>query len=353
MQAIRKTAPGPGAQIVEIPVPECGPLDLIVEVKAAAMCKSDVEVFEWSPLVAAANYNLPFTLGHEFSGEVTQVGPLVKNFSVGDRVAGETHIPCGICYECRTDRQHICTNNMGVLGRNVDGCFAQYIRLPAISAIKLKKDADFVESSLLEPLGTAMHALQKAQPSGANIAILGTGTIGLMACELAKLLGAARVFAVDIKPSRLEYALKVGADVAINGMEQDFAKEIAKHTNHLDAVVDLTGSGAVINRAVDALSTGGRLVHVGMVQNEMTFERYMSRVVYRELVTTGIFGRHMFRTWEPMMNLLDAGRVNMKAYVGATMPMSDYQKALDMFEDINGRAILIPYSLSPKNEQSE
>ena len=342
MKAIRKMNPGPGAEIVDIPIPECGPLDLIVKVKAAAMCKSDVEVFEWTPLVAAANYDLPFTLGHEFSGEVTQVGSLVKNFEPGDRVAGETHIPCTTCYECRTDNQHICTNNMGVIGRNVNGCFAQYIRLPAISAIKLKKDADFVECSLLEPLGTAFHALQKAQVSGANIAILGTGTIGLMACELAKLLGAARVFAMDIKPARCEYALKMGADVAINGMEQDFAAEIAKHTNHLDAVIDLTGNGAVINKAIDALSTGGRLIHVGMVQNELTIHRYMHKVVYRELIITGLFGRHMFKSWEPMLNLLDTGRVNLKAYVGATMPMSDYQRALDIFDDINGRAILIP-----------
>lgn len=344
MKAIRKMKPGEGAEVVEIPIPECGPLDLIVKVKAAAMCKSDVEVFEWTPLVAAANYDLPFTLGHEFSGEVTQVGSLVKNFEVGDRVAGETHIPCGNCYECRTDNQHICTNNMGVIGRNVDGCFAEYIKLPAISAIKLKKDADFIESSLLEPLGTAYHSLQKAHVSGANVAVLGTGTIGLMTCELAKLLGAARVFAMDIKPSRLEHALKLGADVAINGLEEDFVSVISKYTGHLDAVVDLTGNQTVINKAVDALSTAGRLVHVGMVQEELTIHRYMNRVVYRELIITGLFGRHMFKSWEPLLNLLDAGRVNLQEYVGEVMPMSDYQKALDIFDDINGRAILTPFA---------
>ena len=342
MKAIRKIKPGIGADIVDIPIPECGPMDLIVKVKATAMCKSDVEVFEWTPIVAASNYDLPFTMGHEFSGEVVQVGQYVKNFNVGDKVAGETHIPCTICYECRTDNQHICTNNMGVLGRNVDGSFAELIRLPAISAIKLDKNADYIESALLEPYGTAYHALQKAQVSAGNVVILGTGTIGLMACELAKLMGAARVFAMDIKPSRLEYALKVGADVAINGMEQDFVSEIKKHTGHIDAVVDLTGNIGVINKAVDVLSTGGRLVHVGMIQSEMTFEKYMNRVVYRELIVTGLFGRHMFRTWEPMLNLLETGRVNLKAYIGKTMPMADYEHSLEIFDDINGRAILIP-----------
>lgn len=342
MKAIRKTRSGPGAEIVDIPIPECGPHDLLIRVKAAAMCKSDVEVFDWNTLVASANYALPFTLGHEFAGEVVKTGPLVKSFSEGDRVSGETHIPCGTCYECRTGNQHICSNGMGVLGRNVDGCFAEYIRLPEISAIKLSIDADFQQNALLEPLGTAMHALQKAKPSGANIAILGTGTIGLMACELAKLLGAARVFAMDINPERLAYSLKLGADVSINGREQNFVDEIKKHTGHLDAVIDFTGNPAVINQAIDALSIGGRLVHVGMVHSELTIPNYMYRVVYRELIVTGMYGRNMFRTWEPMLNMLDAGRINLQAYIGKVMPMWEYEHALEIFDNINGRAILIP-----------
>ena len=342
MKAIRKTQKGPGAEILDIPIPECGPHDLIVKVKAAAMCKSDVEVFEWNTLVEAANYALPFTLGHEFSGEVVETGSLVKNFMVGDRVSGETHIPCGVCYECRTGNQHICANGMGVLGRSVDGCFAEFIRLPEISAIKLQKNSDFVESSLLEPLGTAMHALQKANPSGANIAILGTGTIGLMACELAKILGAVMVFAVDVNPKRLEYSLSLGADVAINGKEQDFVAEIKKHTNHIDAIIDFTGSPFVINQAIDALSIGGRLVHVGMVQKELTIPNYMYRVVYRELIITGLFGRNMFKTWEPLLNILNAGRMSLKPYIGEIMPMQDYKHALEIFDNINGRAIMLP-----------
>jgi threonine 3-dehydrogenase len=342
LKAIRKLSRGPGASVVDVTVPKAGPHDLIIEVKAAAMCKSDIEVFEWTPLVDAANYKLPFTLGHEFAGEVVEVGQLVKNFAVGDKVAGETHIPCGYCYECRTGNQHICTNNMGVLGRNVDGCFAEYIKIPEISSIKLAPDADYVESSLLEPLGTALHALQKANPCGAKIAILGTGTIGLMACELAKALGAIQVFALDINQSRLDYSLKLGADVAINGKEADFVTEIKKHTDRLDAIIDFTGSPAVINQAIDALSVAGTLVHVGMVEDKLTIPGYMYRVVYRELIITGIFGRNMFKTWELLDSLLRAGRIDLKAYVGSVLPMSEYQKAIDIFDELNGRAILIP-----------
>jgi threonine 3-dehydrogenase len=327
---------------VDVPVPKPGPRDLIIKVKAAAMCKSDVEVFEWTPLVASANYPLPFTLGHEFAGEVVKVGDLVKSFIPGDRVAGETHIPCQTCRECRTGNQHICSNNMGVLGRNVDGCFAEYIRLPEISAIKLAKDMDYQQGSLYEPLGTAIHALQKIEPSGKNIAILGTGTIGLMACECARALGAARIFALDISPTRLAYSLKVGADVAINGKEQDFVTEIKKATDHLDAVIDFTGSPRVINQAIDALSVAGRLVHVGMVGGELTIPSYMYRVVYRELKITGIFGRHMYLTWDLLDNLLSSGKVNLSNYVGEVMGLGEYEKALEHFDQLNGRAIMIP-----------
>ncbi len=344
MKALRKIKPGPGADFVNIPVPVIGEHDLLVRVKATAMCKSDVEVFEWTPLVASANYDLPFTLGHEFSGEVEAVGKLVKNFKPGDRVAGETHIPCGYCHECRTDNQHICTNHMGVLGRNVDGCFAEYIRLPEISAIKLADDADFVQMSLLEPLGTALHALQKAEPSGKSIAILGVGTIGLMACELAKILGATRVIAMDVNENRLAYSLKVGADIAVNGLKEDLVKIVREQTDGLgvDCVVDFTGNMRVINQAIDSLTTAGTLVHVGMVAGELVVPDYMYRVVYRELKIKGLYGRHMFKTWELLMRLVNGRKINLNAYVGEVMQITEYEKALAHFNDLNGRAVLIP-----------
>lgn len=342
MQALRKTKSGTGAEFVEVPIPEIGEHDLLVQVKATAMCKSDVEVFEWTPLVR--HLQLPITLGHEFAGEVVKVGSLVKNFKQGDKVAGETHIPCGNCHECRTNNQHICSNEMGVFGRNVDGSFAEYIRVPEISAIKLEDDANYVEMSLLEPLGTALHALQKAEPSGKTIAILGVGTIGLMACELAKLLGAVKVIALDVNKSRLEYSLLRGADIAINGMEEDFVECVKKETNGvgIECIVDFTGNSKVINQAIDALATAGKLVHVGMVEAELTIPNYMYRVVYKELKITGLFGRHMFQTWEVMLLLLKNNRIDLSAYVGAVIPLTNYQEALDMFDEINGRAVMIP-----------
>jgi len=344
MIALQKVAKGHGAEFRDVPVPAPGPRDLLVKVRATALCKSDVEVLEWTPLVAAGNLPLPLTLGHEFAGEVVAVGELVRQFKIGDHVAGETHIPCETCPECRTDHKHICSGGMGVLGRNVNGSFAEYILLPEISAIRVKRDAPFEEMALLEPLGTALHALQKAQPSGKTVAILGVGTIGLMACEMARALGATRVIALDINKDRLAYSRELGADVALDGREGDFvarARELT-HGSGVDAVVDFTGSPRVINQAIDALRTAGTLVQVGMVGAEMTIPQYMYRVVYRELLLTGIFGRHMYKTWELLNALLETGKVLPRRYVAKVMPLSEYATAWEQFDTYNGRAVMIP-----------
>jgi threonine 3-dehydrogenase len=226
MKALQKIHAMHGVDMVDVPVPKCGPTDLLIKIQRTALCKSDLEVIEWTPLVAAANYQLPLILGHEFAGNVVEVGNLVENFKLGDKVAGETHIPCGYCHECKSDMRHLCSNHMGVLGRTVDGCFTEYIKLPAVSAIKLPDYLDYSEASLMEPLATALHALQKIEPSGKKIAILGAGTIGLMACELAKILGADRIVTLDINQKRLDYSIEKGATLAFNGTKCDFVKEV-------------------------------------------------------------------------------------------------------------------------------
>lgn len=344
MKAIRKLSSKPGADLVDMDIPAIGRRDLLIKVKATAWCKSDVEVFEWSPLVAAANYKLPFTLGHEFAGEIVAVGEDVKQFNIGEIVAGETHIPCGYCHECRTGNQHICSNNMGVLGRNVNGSFAEYIRLPELCAIRLPKGLTAEQGALLEPLATALHALSKVEPWGKSVAILGTGTIGQMAIELARYLGATKIFAVDINDAKLAESKKRGADVIINGLKENFSEVVRRETNGVGvgAVVELTGNQRVINQAIDALQIAGKMVQVGMVEQALTIDNYMYRVVYREINMMGIFGRRMFETWELLSEILETGKMDLNNYIGAVMPMSDYEKGLHMFDKVNGRVVLIP-----------
>ncbi len=341
MKAIQKTVGEVGAQLVELEIPRIGRNEVLVQVKDAALCRSDVDVYEWTQLVQNAHYKLPFTMGHEFSGIVVEVGEDVKSIRVGDRVAGETHIPCGYCNTCRTGNQHICRNNMGVIGRSFNGCFAEYIKIPEIAAVKIPDSISYRQGALLEPFATAMHALSKANPSGNSIAILGMGTIGLMTVELAKFLGSTKIFVMGNNELRVAEGKRLGADVTINGSREDFVEVIMRETNGVgvSSIIDMTGNEEVINKSVEALKVAGTLVHVGMVPKPLTFNNYMYGVVYKELNVTGIFGRRMFETWETVLSVLNTGRIRLDNYVGEITELENFEQAIADFRKVTGRII--------------
>jgi len=342
MKAVRKTLREPGLTFVDMPVPEPKDNEILIMVKAAALCKSDLDVIEWTDLVAAANYELPFTMGHEFSGEVVKIGKSVKGFKPGDRVTAETHIPCGYCHTCRTGNQHICGNHMGVLGRTADGCFAEYACIPVGSVLKIADTLTYEQGSLLEPFATAMHAVTKAKPFGQPVAILGVGTIGQMAVDLAKYFGASKIFAVDVNDRRVEESRQRGADFAINGMRENFVDVVMRETNGVGvySVIDFTGNQRVINQAIKSLMIAGTLVHVGMVDGNLTINNFMYDVVYRELNITGIYGRRMFETWDLVTNVLEKNVIDLNSYIGKEMKLAQIDECTKYFNEVSGRIVM-------------
>lgn len=341
MKAIVKETRKNGFTMKEVPVPEIGRNEVLIKVEASALCRSDVDVYEWTELVDRANYDLPFIMGHEFAGTIVKTGEDVQGFREGDRVAGETHIPCGYCETCRTGNQHICGNHMGVLGRTVDGCFADYIALHEKALIKLPDNVSFEEGAILEPFATAMHAVSKADPSGKSLLIAGTGTIGQMAIEIAKFLGCTKLFAVDVNDYKLEESKKRGADIVINGTKEDLVEIVKKETDGygVDAIIDFTGNQYVINQEVEAAKIAGTIVHVGMVEKPLTYNNFMYGVVYKELIVTGIFGRRMYETWTEVMNILKTGKINLKSFVAKEMKLEEFEKALQEFSSVSGRIV--------------
>ncbi len=341
MKAIVKESRKPGFSMKEVPVPEIGRNEVLIKVEASALCRSDVDVCEWTELVDRAGYALPFIMGHEFSGTIVKTGEDVQGFREGDRVAGETHIPCGYCETCRTGNQHICGNHMGVLGRTVDGCFAEYIALHEKALIRLPDNVSFEEGAILEPFATAMHAVSKANPSGKSLLIAGVGTIGQMAVEIAKFLGCTKLFAVDINDYKLEETKKRGADIVINGTKEDLVEIVKRETYGygVDAVIDFTGSQYVINQEVEAVKIAGTIVHVGMVEKPLTYHNFMYGVVYKELIVTGIFGRRMYETWTEVMNILKTGKIDLKSFVAKEMKLEEFEKALQDFASVSGRIV--------------
>lgn len=341
MKAILKDKREKGFTLADVEVPKIGRKEVLIKVEASALCRSDVDVYEWTPLVERANYDLPFIMGHEFSGTIVKVGEDVQGFQEGDRVAGETHIPCGYCETCRTGNQHICGNNMGVLGRNVNGCFAEYIALHEKALIKLPDNVSFKEGAILEPFATAMHAVSKANPSGKSLIIAGVGTIGQMAVEIAKYLGCTKLFAVDVSDKKLEESKKRGADILINGMKENLVEIVKRETDGygVDAIIDFTGNERVINQEVEAAKIAGTIVHVGMVEKTLTYQNFMYGVVYKELIITGIFGRRMYETWTEVMNILKTGKINLSGFVAKEMKLEEFDKAIEEFSSYSGRIV--------------
>lgn len=343
MKALLKNTRKPGVTIAEAEVPKIGRKEVLIRVEASALCKSDVDVYDWTPLVEKANYDLPFIMGHEFAGTIVKVGEDVQGYREGDRVAGETHIPCGYCETCRTGNQHICGNHMGVLGRTVNGCFAEYIALHEKALIRLPENLSFEEGAILEPFATAMHAVSKADPSGRSLLIAGVGTIGQMAVEIAKFLGCTKIFALDIDEKKLEESRNRGADVVINGLKEDLTAVIRRETDGIgvDAVIDFTGNERVINQEVEAVKIAGTIVHVGMVEGTLTYQNFMYGVVYKELIVTGIFGRRMYETWTEVMNILRTGRIDLHSFVAKKRKLDEFEKAVEEFSSYSGRIVFV------------
>ncbi len=344
MKAIQKTKSEAGAVFHDIPAPVIGDDDILVKIKAVAFCKSDVDVYEWSPLVASANYELPFTMGHKYAGEVVEVGKGAKGFEVGDQVAGETHVPCGYCHACRTGNQHICGNHMGIVGRNVHGCFAEYMRVPQVAAVKIDKKMPASHGALMESLGVALHSLQAANVSGKSVAVFGCGTIGRMTVELARILGATKIFGISTSKNKLDDALAHGADVVINNKTQNAKEIIMDETNGrgVGVGIETTGNQQVINAMIDVMEIAGTCMLYGTIDYPLTLDNFMRRVVYKELILTGIFGRLMFETWELLKDILEADRMDPSHFIGAEFPLCDYEKGVEIFQQVLGRIVLYP-----------
>ena len=343
MKTIRKTKLGPGAEIAEMPVPTSGPGEVLLKVDVAAICGSDTHVYAWHPSVASAPISLPFTMGHEFTGQVLATGEGVRSLKPGDRVSGETHHPCGQCVVCLTGEQHICPNTRTV-GRAIDGCFAEYLVLPEICARKVPESIPQRHAALLEPLGVAIHAVTEVGVSGKSTVIQGVGPIGLMAVAVANALGAKQVFATARTPAKLERAQSLGATAGFNPKEVDVVKEVMAATGGVgaDVVIDFTGDPEAILQSLQMLRPAGRVVWAAQFQGPLP-QRLGFYVIRRSPQIHGVWGRRMFETWFLAMDLLALGKVDLDKIVGATYPLTEFEAAFaDAMGPNVGKVLLQP-----------
>jgi len=341
MIAVVKQKREAGAKLEEVEIPELGPEDVLVKVKATALCGTDLHIYEWSTWAQNAGIEPPRIMGHEFSGEIVEVGGTVVDLNPGDYVAGETHIPCGKCYQCKNGQQHIC-GNLKLFSIHTDGCFAEYTKIPAICARKIPASIPPKIGAVLEPLGTALRSCLEVKVAGKNVAVIGCGPIGLFAVACSRAMGAANIIATDVVNERLQLSEKVGADVSLNPTKGDITEEILKMTQGVgaDVIIDASGSVEAIKQGFKYLRKGGEVALIGLPSEPIELNLGPD-IVFKEAKIIGIHGREMFRTWTKMENMLDKGLLNIDPIISHSKPLSEFEEAFELIKTGKGCKVIL------------
>jgi len=343
MKAVVKASEAPGFEYKEVDIPTIDPGEVLIKVKAATICGSDIHAFHSSPGIMHL-LTLPRIVGHEVCGEVVEVGDYVTNIKKGDTVSPEPHVFCGHCYYCQTGAALNC-QNMRLLGHSMDGAFAEYIKAPGTDCWKHPAGTSYELGAIHEPLGVAVHGVLADDVSGKSVAVFGCGPIGQFAIGAAIAFGAAKVFGLEVAPKRLAMARKLFPDVTlINPADQDAVKIIAEATGGLgvDVSVELSGNAAGIQQAFKVLRREGRVSLIGVPSKPVELELNKD-VIFKEARVFGVFGREVWRTWWRVRSLLDTGKFDPMPIITHRFPLADYAKAIALAESGEaGKVLLYP-----------
>lgn len=342
MKAAYKSDRNKGLEIRDISEPKIADNEVLVKVKTAAICGTDIHLYEWNEWCENVNAKNPMVIGHEFCGEVVEVGPNVTKVKLGDLVAGETHIPCGKCMLCMTGKQHIC-KDMKILGVHIDGAFAEYVKIPEICAWKLSNDTSPEIGAIYEPFAIAIHGVLKDKIGGCSTIVSGCGPIGLFAIGVASTCGANQVFAIDINDFRLNIAKKMGNNVIpLNPLKDNIIEIVKDKTDGYgaDVVIELSGSPQAVKTDFKALRKGGRVSLIGLYSQKVLLD-LVNDVIYKEAIVYGITGREMFNSWYLAEKLIHPGKINIKEVLTHEFPLEETEKAILTAKEGNCGKIII------------
>jgi threonine 3-dehydrogenase len=354
LYAIVKKYPKPGAEITALKAPKAGENEVVVKVKAASICGTDVHIWDWNQWAQNRIKKFPMVFGHEVAGEVVELGQNVTSLQEGDMISAETHIVDGTCYQCRTDRMHIC-QNLKILGVDTDGVFAEYFVLPERNAWKNDPNLDPAVASVQEPLGNAVQAVLPKDHvediTGKDVAVLGCGPIGLMAIAVLKELGAAKILATagGFNKVRMELAKKMGADMVLSAREEgeNVVKIIRDVTDGkgVDVALEMSGATTAVRQAFEILTPGGRVSLLGIFERPVELD-LNDALIFKAATVYGITGRRMFQTWYQVKGLLANSRFREKIGMIIThrLPMRDIAKGIDLIKSKQAGKV----SLEPK-----
>ena len=305
MLAIVKPAPGPGLELREVPVPSIGINDVLIRVRKTGICGTDLHIESWDPW-AAKTIRPPLVVGHEFVGEVVDVGSNVSDFRPGDVVSGEGHVVCGRCRHCMAGNRHLCAHTVGlVVGR--DGAFAEYVALPMTNVWHHWPGVDEEVAAIFDPFGNAVHTALAFPVLGEDVLVSGAGPIGLMATAVVRHAGARYVVVSEPNPVRRELALRMGATAVVDPRERSLAD--VQHdlgmTEGWDVALEMSGNATALRAAIATMAHGGRIAILGIPTEEISLD--VNEIVFKMLTLRGIYGREMYETWYKMTVMLQSG----------------------------------------------
>lgn len=342
MKALMKAKSETGIWMLDTSKPDVGVNDVLIKVKRSAICGTDVHIYNWDDW-AQKTIPVPMTVGHEFAGEIVEIGSEVHpehfNMGIGDRVSAEGHVTCGYCRNCRAGNRHLCRNTIGV-GVNRAGSFAEYVAVPAFNVYKLPEDVSDDMGAIFDPYGNATHTALAFDLVGEDVLITGAGPIGIMAAAIAKFIGARHVVITDVNDYRLDLAHKMGATRVVNVTKEDLRDVMADlgMTEGFDVGLEMSGVPAAFGSMLEAMNHGGKIAMLGLMPKGAGID--WDSVIFKGLEIKGIYGRRMFETWYKMGTMLQAG-LDLSPILTHRFAIDDFQKGFDVMRSgQSGKVIL-------------
>lgn len=338
MKALVKSKPEIGIWMEDVPIPEIGINDVLVKIQRTAICGTDIHIYNWDEW-AQKTIPVPLVVGHEFVGEIVDIGSNVIDFHNGQIVSGEGHIVCGRCRNCMAGKRHYCNHTSGI-GVNRTGAFAEYIALPMSNVWVHDDNIDKDIAAIFDPFGNATHTALQWDLLGEDVLITGAGPIGSMAAAICKLAGARNIVITDINPYRLELASKLGATRVVNAAKENLG-DVQKELNMkegFDVGLEMSGNPQALNDMIANMNHGGKISMLGIPTEQTQID--WNKVVFNMLTIKGIYGREMYDTWYKMSMMIETG-LDLNPIITHRLPYTDFQKGFEaMLSGESGKVIL-------------
>jgi threonine 3-dehydrogenase len=340
MVAVVKPEAKPGAEVRDVAIPKFGPREVLVKVKVASVCGTDLHIYNWDPW-AQRRIHPPLIPGHEFCGVVAAVGDEVTAVKEGDFVSAEMHVNCGKCLQCRTGEAHIC-QFVKIIGVDANGAFAEYVTIPESNIWKLDPAIPQEYASILDPLGNAVHTVLAGEIAAKTVVITGCGPIGLFAIAVARACGATKVFAIEVNEYRRKIATQMKADLVIDPSKEDARTIVYDNTGGIgaDVVLEMAGHPDAIKLGFNVLRLGGRISLLGIPAKPIELN-FAEDIIFKGATIQGINGRKMYQTWYQMEALLKANKLDLHPVITDRISIRDFSKGMERLKTGEASKILV------------